>query len=80
MITKAVIIVFMLIILISLGSGLYYLIVDKDRSDRTVKALTWRIGLSVCLFALLFIGFAMGLIQPHGLNTQSEPVHKNKQE
>jgi len=40
---------------------------DKGKSDRAVKALTWRIGISVALFALLFIGAATGLIEPHGV-------------
>ena len=34
---------------------------------RTVKALTWRIGLSLVAFAILMIGAATGLIQPHGI-------------
>jgi hypothetical protein len=31
-----------------------------------VNALTVRVGLSVMLFALLFVGWHFGLIQPHG--------------
>jgi hypothetical protein len=31
-----------------------------------VRALTWRIGLSVALFLLLLLGWYLGLIQPHG--------------
>jgi hypothetical protein len=41
------------------------MIKDKGQSDRVVKALTWRIGLSVTLFLLLFILFATGVIEPH---------------
>jgi hypothetical protein len=57
----------LLLILSALFSGLYYMMKDKGQSDRVVKALTWRIGLSVALFALLMIGAATGLIEPHGL-------------
>ena len=67
MLIKAVVILFMIVIVISLGSGLRYLIKDKENSKRTVKALSWRIGLSLTLFIILFIGFATGLITPHGI-------------
>lgn len=67
MLFKLVIVLFILFILYSLGSGLYYLVRDKSRSTRVVKALTWRIGLSLFLFILLFIAYAFGWIQPHSL-------------
>lgn len=65
MFTKIVIISIMLIILIALGSGLLFLIKDGGKSNRTVKALTFRIGLSVILFLFLLFGFAMGWLSPH---------------
>jgi putative copper export protein len=64
---KVVILLFVLMIVFSLGSGLYYLVRDKSHSDRVVKALSWRIGLSLLLFILLFVAFAMGWITPHGI-------------
>lgn len=67
MIFKTIIVVLLLIVLFSLGQALYYLIKDESKSDRMLKALTWRIGLSVFIFILLLIGQAVGLIQPHGL-------------
>ena len=54
-------------VIASLGSAMFYLVSDKGESPRTLKALTWRIGLSVALFASLFIAYALGLIQPHGV-------------
>lgn len=66
MIVKAIIIAFMLGILFSLGSGLYFLLF-KEPTEQTVKALTWRIGLSMLLFILLIIGFFTGLVKPHGI-------------
>jgi len=55
--------VFVLIIIISsLFSALFFLMKDKSGKDRTVKALTWRIGLSITLFALLVIAGYFGLI------------------
>jgi hypothetical protein len=62
---KAIIILFFVFIFFSLGSALYFLVHDKGDSTRIVKALTWRIGLSIALFILLFIAFAMGWISPH---------------
>jgi hypothetical protein len=65
MFIKALIILFLLAIFFSLGSALYFLVHDKSTSTRTVKALTWRIVLSIVLFILLMIAFALGWITPH---------------
>lgn len=67
MATKIIIVLFLFIILGSLFSGLFYLVKDKGTSERTVRALTVRISLSVLLFVLLMIGYATGLLQPHGV-------------
>lgn len=66
-ISKLIVIVVFLGILGSLGSAMFYLVRDDGKGDRTLKALTWRIGLSVLLFASLFVAYALGLIQPHGI-------------
>lgn len=58
---------FVFLILVSLGSALYFLIKDKGQSDRTIKALTIRITLSVILFAMLMLGFYFGIIPQRGL-------------
>ena len=67
MATKIFIVAFMIVIVYSLGAGLYYMMTDKGQSDRTVKALTWRIGLSVALILLIILGIATGVIKPHGI-------------
>jgi len=67
MLVKGFIIFVMMVILYSLGSGLYFLLNDKGQGNRTIKALSWRIGLSFGLFILLFVGFSLGWINPHGL-------------
>lgn len=59
---KIVVILFLVFIVASLGSALYFLIKDKGRGERTVKALTVRVVLSVVLFALLMLGFYFGFI------------------
>ena len=68
MIFKIVILSLLLIVLLSLGSALVAM-ARGDKSDKMLKASIWRIGLSVCIFILLLIGQAMGLITPHGLSS-----------
>ncbi len=64
---KVVIIVVFLGIVVSLASGLMFLVRDSGDSRRTLRALTWRIGLSVGLFVFLMILVATGVITPHGV-------------
>lgn len=68
MLTKILIVLVLLAILGSLASGLIYLIKDNGSTERTVKALTVRIGLSVFLFLMLMLGIFTGVIKPHGIN------------
>lgn len=67
MIFKIVILSLLFVVLISLGSALVAM-ARGDKSDKMLKSLTWRIGLSVAIFILLLIGQAMGIITPHGLS------------
>ncbi len=64
---KIIIVLFLVVIVGSLASALLYLVRDKGDSNRTVKALTVRIGLSVTLFVLLMLGYYFGLIPQQGL-------------
>lgn len=61
------IVAFLILILWNLGAGLYYMLVDKGQSNRTVNALTRRIGLSVALILLVILAIWMGWITPHGV-------------
>ena len=47
----------MLVILVSLGSGLYFLVRDRGKTQRTVIALSVRVAFSILLLALLAWGF-----------------------
>jgi hypothetical protein len=67
LIIKAIVVLLMVFILFALGSALYFLVNDRGNSERIVKALTWRIGLSLLLFILLIAAFAMGWITPHSI-------------
>ncbi|HVI24942.1 MAG TPA: twin transmembrane helix small protein [Xanthomonadaceae bacterium] len=61
------IIAFLLVILWNLGAGLYYMLVDKGTTKRTVNALTRRIALSIVLILLVALAIRMGWITPHGV-------------
>ena len=61
------IIAFLILILWNLGAGLYYMMVDKGTTKRTVNALTRRIALSVALILLIALAIYMGWITPHGI-------------
>ena len=64
MIMKIVIVLFLLIIIYSLVSSLWFLIRDKGEGTRTVRRLTWRIGLSLVLFLFLWLAHQLGWIKP----------------
>lgn len=61
------IVAFLAVILWNLGAGLYYMLVDKGTTKRTVNALTRRIALSVALILLVALAIYMGWITPHGV-------------
>jgi hypothetical protein len=63
---KVIVVAVLLIILYCLISAMYYLLYRKDAAHM-VQALTWRIGLSVLLFALLFVAYGLGWVHPHGV-------------
>jgi hypothetical protein len=66
-IMRIVALLFIVFILGSLASALYYLIKDKGQSDRAVKMLTIRVGLSLALFVLLMAGYYFGIVPQSGL-------------
>lgn len=59
---RLLVILFLVLILASLGSALFYVFKDRGQSKRAVKALALRVGLSIGLFLLLMIGFYSGVI------------------
>jgi len=56
-------------IVLSLGSALVYLIRDKGKTNRTVNALTMRVGISVALFLFILFSYWMGWITPRQFGT-----------
>ncbi len=61
------VIAFLIVIVWNLGAGLYYLMIDRGQTKRTVNALTKRIALSVALILLVVLGIYSGWIKPHGV-------------
>ena len=78
MIIKSIVIIAFILILISLGSALFHLVKHKtqEQSEKTVKALTFRITLSIVLFIFIFIAFATGMFTPHGLGVRIHPQNQ----
>jgi hypothetical protein len=67
MFIKTAIIVLLVLIVGSLFSALTFLYKDQGQGERTARALTVRISLSLLLFVLLMLGFYFGLIPERGL-------------
>ena len=64
MLVKAFIVVFLFVILYTLGSSFFFMVKDKGQGDRMLKRLMWRIGLSIFLLLVLYVMFLLGWIEP----------------
>jgi hypothetical protein len=62
---KVVIAVLMIGVVVSLGQALFAMSSGPDESGRVVRALTWRISLSIVAFGLLMLGWYLGIIEPN---------------
>jgi hypothetical protein len=51
-------------ILVALGAALVFLMSDKGSTNRTVNALTVRVGLSIALLVFIWFSYWMGWIEP----------------
>jgi cytochrome bd-type quinol oxidase subunit 2 len=70
---KLLIIGVFLAILYTLASSFYFLVKDQGEGDRTVRRLSWRVGLSLGLVVLLWVAFHFGIIEPQGVNPVRYP-------
>ncbi|HEV7815375.1 MAG TPA: twin transmembrane helix small protein [Janthinobacterium sp.] len=64
---KIVIAIAFILIIGSLASALFFLMRDKGKSQRTVRALAMRVGFSVTLFVLILIAYKLGWVRPSGI-------------
>jgi len=66
---RLLVVVGLLVVVASLGNALYHLARGGGREDsrKLLRALTFRIGLSIAVFILLMAAWYAGLIAPHGL-------------
>jgi len=61
---KIIVFVLLAAIIISLGSGLFYLSRDDSDSGKVLKALKIRVALSAILILFLLASYYLGWIQP----------------
>jgi cytochrome bd-type quinol oxidase subunit 2 len=74
LLSKLLIIGIFLAILYTLASSFYFLVKDQGDGDRTVRRLSWRVGLSLGLVVLLWVAFQFGIIEPQGVNPVRYPA------
>lgn len=67
-------------IIISLATGLYYVVRPVKRDKRVAQALTTRISISVALFLIITFAAFMGWFKPTSLLTMPKvPLESSKQ-
>ena len=67
MLAKIILVALLLAIVVSLFSGLFFLMKDDSRERRVLTALKIRVGLSIALLIFLALAFSQGWLEPHGV-------------
>lgn len=57
---KSTLALMLVLVVVSLFSGLYFMYRDKGQSKRTVIALTIRVALSIAIFLIVIAGYILG--------------------
>lgn len=65
MLFKAIILILLGFVIVSLFTAFYYLMRDPASGRRIVKTLFLRVGISLFIMLLLAIGIRMGWVVPH---------------
>ena len=65
MLTKIVIIFMLFAIIFALAVSLYFLIKNQNDNNQTVKALTWRIVITIALILFILTAYHFGWIHPN---------------
>jgi len=63
LLVKMIVLILLIFVVISLFSGLFFLVKDKGQTKRTVNALSVRIGLSIFIIVVIMIAGATGVIE-----------------
>ena len=77
LLVKLIVLLLLGFVIVSLFSGLYSLVKDKGQTNRTVNALSVRIGLSIVAIVVVMVAGATGVIElnPSPLSAQTtEPA------
>jgi hypothetical protein len=64
---RFVIILAFLAIIASLGSALFFMMRDRGRTRNTMRALAFRVGFSIALFAFILVSQQLGWIESRGV-------------
>jgi hypothetical protein len=64
---KAIVVVGLVAVMLSLFSALYFLYRDRGHGTRMLRALALRVALSALLVGFLVLSYRMGWIAPTGL-------------
>jgi len=65
---KTLILILLGAVVVSLGKAMFHMSSGPDHPERVVRALTFRISLSIGLFALIMIVWYLGGITPRGMH------------
>ena len=65
LLAKLIIVILLIFIVISLFTALYFLIRSPENSAKVVKSLAVRVGLSLFVMLLIFLGSRFGVLEPH---------------
>jgi len=63
LLVKVIVLVLLGFVVISLFSGLFFMVKDKGQTNRTVNALSVRVGLSILAIVVVMIAGATGVIE-----------------
>lgn len=66
---KLIIVLLLIFVIVTLFTALYQLNKGTGDSLKLVRTLALRIGMSIFIFILLWVGKYFGLIVPHGLTS-----------
>lgn len=78
MVTKIIIVVMVLAMIGMLGRGLYFMMTDRGKTDRTLNALKWRVGIWVVLLVFILAGMKLGFINPSNSIAPKTPTTTNQ--